>query len=532
MFARWGNVRLRAAQKALRQGRVDDCFGLCQQPEVRDHAAAGPLLDDLAKALLARARLHRQAGRYAAALEDLDRVEQIGRGSPDTATLRAQLRDHLQSAADREADNRQAYQRAAERLRAGRLESVRHDVQRVNDETQRIELARELEQRVQRSSEVLHQAEDALARDDVLTAVRLWQDASRRFGRTRETETFAARLASPLRTAVMQWSRDGQIERALAARSAVETLLPITSVLAECDRLLRLLARAVHELANGDHASLRQTLLRLKGMQTDAPWIDAALAAAGEIQSGQEALTASPLGVCASVAPRRASPAADLDVHSPEAETMISPAPATPISADALPLTQPLLVLVDGGGSSLLVHGDRIRLGRGGSQATVDVPLTGDVEPHHADVIRRGADYFLNAYGPATVNQRPVEHTLLRDGDRITLGSKMRMVFHKPSAKSDTAVLRLSHRCRLPQDVRDIVLFQETCLVGQSLTCHLRTTEGDGQLVLFERGGHLHARQTSGKGWTAQATMAIAAGETIELGDMRLTIKRYNGQSG
>jgi hypothetical protein len=192
-----------------------------------------------------------------------------------------------------------------------------------------------------------------------------------------------------------------------------------------------------------------------------------------------------------------------------------------------LHLDRPLLVLVDGGCSALLVRREHVRLGCAGGSGAVDVPLPADVQSHHAEIVRRGEDYFLTAYGPVTVNRRRVEHTLLRDGDRIVLGDNAKMVFARPSAKSTTAVLRLSHRCRLPQDVSEVILFDETCLIGPVPSCHVRTAEGTGQVVLFERGGGLHARQTAGNGWLNAAARAVPAGQTLDFGDLRVTVKPY-----
>ncbi|MEW6249526.1 MAG: FHA domain-containing protein, partial [Planctomycetota bacterium] len=154
----------------------------------------------------------------------------------------------------------------------------------------------------------------------------------------------------------------------------------------------------------------------------------------------------------------------------------------------------------------------------------VDVPLPADIHSHHADIIRRGDDYFLTAYGPVEVNHQRLTQSLLRDGDRLALGAG-RLLFARPSAKSASAVLRLSHRCRLPQDVSDIVLFRETCLVGPAASCHLRTHGGEDQIVLFERGGALYARQTAGRGWLSAPARAVVAGQPLEFGDLRVTVR-------
>lgn len=525
MFSRWLFVRLKAAEKALRQGRIDDACAAALQPDLRQHPRGQKLLDQLVKPLMSRARLHRQAGRYQEALADLGRLEALGRAGPDVQTLRQRIAEEVRQDAQQDAARQEAYHRAADHLRAGRLETGRLNIERIEDTGQREQLADELEHHLRRGSELLRQAATALDRDDVLTAARLWEDACRGHGRTAETDKLAVRLAKAYRQTLEQWHKDGRVERLLSARRGMKALLPADPALAEWARVVALCSRAVAQLTAADYAGLRQTLLQLKGVRDKAAWVDSALEALVRVAEGRDLLLASPLGLCASTAGRAAPPAVPAD---PDETRVAVPALALePPDPDAIKLDRPLLMLVDGGGSSLLIQRDRIRIGSAGTTAEIDVPIPAEIQGHHADLIRRGEDYFLTAYGPAQVNHRRVEHTLLRDDDRIVLGSSAKMVFSKPSSKSESAVLRLSHRCRLPQDVGDVVLFRETCLIGPGPTCHVRTREGKGQLVLFERGGVLYARQTAGSGYLSAPVHAVVAGRTIDFGDLRLTVKPY-----
>jgi len=190
------------------------------------------------------------------------------------------------------------------------------------------------------------------------------------------------------------------------------------------------------------------------------------------------------------------------------------------------------LMLVDGAGSFLLLPRDCVRIGRAGRDVQVDVPIPADIQAHHADITRDGEDYFLTAHGPVQVNQREVRRTLLRDGDRIVLGPKAKMVFHKPSVKSDSAVLKLSHRCRLAQDVGEVVLFRQTCLIGPQSSCHIRTADGQTQVVLFERGGRLYGREAASAGGKLGDPRELAADATYDFGEVRITLKSCDARSG
>jgi len=517
MFGRWFYVRVRAAERALEQGRLDDAYAAAQQPDVREHPDAAGLLDELARMLTARARLHRQAGRLADALADLDRVAQLGRLSAEADDLRRQTAAELQRHASDAAEQRAAYAQAADHLRAGRLETARQALRQVADPEQRAELADALDERVRRAGELLARAGEALERGDVLAAVRMWQDARARFGQTPAADELVLRLGKALRTLVEAWYREGRLERLQAVRAAVAALVPADPTLSEPERLVELCARAAGQLAARQFDALRQTLLRVKAGGGEAPWLTTALGALERIADGEEQLLASPLGLFASQ--DGAAP--------PDARPVTLPPAVAPAAPTGVTLTRPLLVLVDGGPSFLLAQPERVRIGRGGSRYPVEVPLPGDVLGHHADILRRGEEYFVAAFGPLTVNQRPARQERLRDGDRIEFGGPVRLTFARPSPMSASAVLRLSHRCRLPQDVSEVVLLCDTCLIGPDPTCHVRTGDGSGRVVLFERHGTLFGRLAVGPEQAGASARALALGVPQEFGDVRITVLPY-----
>lgn len=528
MFGRWVNTRLKVAEKALRLGRIDDAYAALSAADLRKDARGQELAAELVAPMLARARLHRQAGRYSDALADLDRLATLGQDTLDVQTLRRQVEREMQLGAAQAAQAQVAYDQAVNQLRAGNLDAGRAQVERVADTMKREQLQAELAQRQERGAELLDQAAAALDRNDVLLAARHWQDATTRHGRTTASDQLATRVAAALRDAVQRWHADGRLETLLAVEPHIAVLVSHDATLTDVQRLAELNRRAATELARRDYAALRQTLLRLKAARGDVAWVNAALAAVAGIGDGEETLLASPLGLLVSLpgnsggrtndrrGPVGAAPArlvkADLDARS--------------IYGDAVRLDRPLLMLVDGGGSSLILHREQVRIGRAGTSAPIDVALPAELESHHADIVRRGSDYFLHAYGPARVNDLSVRQVRLRDGDRVTLGDGGRFTFSLPSARSESAVLRLSHRCRMAQDVSDVVLLVDTCLVGAGSAVHVRTNE-DGQLVLFEHAGGLCARPTGGQAFLTAPPVPVIAGQTLEFGNLRVTVKVY-----
>lgn len=528
MFGNWTNVRIRTAEKALKQGRFDEAWACASRPEVQQESRGQRLLDELVRPLLARARLNAQAGAYREALDDLDRLAAVGRGGADADALRRRVVAELKEKHDRRAEAHDAVARATDDLKAGRLESGRLAIDRVDDSVRREQLQEELDARVQRSARLLEQAEAALAASDVHAAARFWEEAVTRHGRTAASDAFAVRLSAVARQELDAWLADGRLQRVEAGLSGLAALRKVDPGLTEIGGLLEICRAAAGCVQRGEWAGMRAALLRLISARGELRWVRAALDAAAEVAAAHERLLTSPLGALAPLdAPARR-------LNDANRETAAGEAWGARMADGAWTLRgEPRLLLVDGAGSNLLVFRDTVRIGRLKGDAGVDVPIPGDVHSHHADVVRDGDDYFLVAHAAARVNGREVRRILLRDGDRITLGSNGRFTFRKPSAKSGTAVLALSDRCRLPQDVSQVLLFRDACVIGPQLHAHIRTREGATRAVLYEQDGGLRVRPTTAEGRPAGASELLVLRKSQDVGDVRLTLTEYDpGDSG
>lgn len=519
MLSRWLFARLRTAENALRAGQLDDAFHRLIESDDRDQRRHRELAGELARAILARARLAAQAGRFRDALGDLDRIARLGAINDDARALRSRveaeshLHEHRQQADD------QAARAAAARLAEGRLESGRIEIERLEDPRRREALKEQLDARVQRSEQLLDEALGALARGDVLAACRNWEDACTRHGVTPRASEAAREIVPAYRKAVAEWFRAGLLDRVRNAVGLAARLRTHSPELQEAERLAELARRAGQQLGSMELQRLKETLLRLRSAAPQAAWAVDALAVVERILALHGELLSGPLGVLASGFEK--DPENRIPPRGDARQTMS-------VAADALRTDRPLLLLLDGTGSAALLTAERVRIGRAGGSVAVDVGLPADVSSHHADITRSGEDYFLTTYGPTRVNGQPVTRTLLHDGDRIVLGTTGKLVFRRPSVRSESAVLALGDRCRMAHDVSKVVLFHETCLIGPSAAAHLETREGDSRVVLFEREGRLWARLTARDNRPAGVPLPLAAGRPTELGDLRLTVKPYD----
>lgn len=522
MFSRWLNTGIKAAERALSEGRVDEAFARLLQEDTRNQRRIQELLPQLGRMLMARARVAAQAGHYRDAISDLDRLNQIGQSDAEAIAIRKRAEEELNLRVERHAGADEAIHRAADEIRAGRLESGRLTIDRLENPNKREQLREELDIRVQRSDQLIRQAQDALERDDPLAACRFWEEACQKHGRTARSDELALRLGSAVWKEIDGAFQAGRLERVRSGLEAAGMLSSFAPGIGELKRQLSLVAEAAGYLAGNQADRLREALLRLRSMSPDAGWIAIALDRVDRMLSAKADLASSPLG---QVAP----PQRIMSLSETVARPVVAAIPSRPLGESPRLFSGRLLLLVDGTGSGLLLANSSIRIGRAG--AAVDLPLPADLLSNHAELVRDGDDYVLVSHGPATVNHRAVSRARLVDGDRIVLGGSAKMVFRKPSLKSDSAMLQLGDRCRMPQDVSFVVLFKGTCLLGPQASCHIRTREGDSRLVLFDRAGELFVRRAGRDGLPTGPAEALATGKTQDFGDIRLTLKVYEDKA-
>ncbi len=518
MIGRWRFARIRGAKRALDEGRLDDALRALGQID-SNILREKELCEELVTRLLARARLAAQAGRYDDALADLDVIATIQPARPEAAILRARIDDELSQRRRRKAHAHQAEHQAEHELAAGHLDSGREAIERIDDPARREQLREQLDIRLQGCRRRLTQAEEALRRGDLFAACRHLADARDQYGQLRESEQFETRLVQACQRDFDRWLSEGDLLRLADGLRAIRQLGSDRPELRRFEQALRWIGQAAGELLELDLSTLRETLHRLAAICGQADWLRQAIRHADAMQQARSALLASPLGLLSpSQAAGGAGPTARAAAAAP------ANGPVGPADRAIEVGTRPVTLLIDGTGSVRLVRGAVVRIGRAGGLPGIEVPLPADVHRLHAEILCDDGAYVLTARdGTVEVNGRRVRQVLLRDGDRIRLGGSARMVFCQPSRQSESAVLRLSDRCRLAGDVGTVVLFAGTCLVGPQRRCHVHTREGDSTLVVFERGGRLYARRCGRDGRPTGEALPLPAGEPVELGDLRLT---------
>ncbi len=158
---------------------------------------------------------------------------------------------------------------------------------------------------------------------------------------------------------------------------------------------------------------------------------------------------------------------------------------ASEVSSPGSMTPKRFVLWIDGVGGFLVCMAPRITFGQATALGPVDVPLFADVSRLHAELSRDGEGYVLESAREVMVNGASAKRTILRTGDRVTLGATCQFVFHQPVPISPSARLELVSGHRLPVAVDGILLMAENLILGPGPQAHVLLPEGSGNLVFY-----------------------------------------------
>lgn len=502
--------RLRQAQRALHEGRLDEACALCRDPRLRSHRRGAELAAAVCDALVRRGKAHLMEDRYPQAIGDCEQAMALGGPTPEVrklheATLEAARLQ--QRRAQREARLLHAARDAIERGSLAGGQRVLEGVGAVDSRAGL--LMNELDERRERMETALRRASEAAAGQDSDAAIRellLARDAG---GTDPRVVELGRQLVEQTRRRLEAALRDGRLDLADALERRLERLEDRSIDGQRLRAAVRHLREARDAIALGQPADA-VPLLGKVAAQIGAPdWLTQLIASAERADAELRALRGGALQLLGSLAVPREPPAART-VH-PNSPTQGQAADRAS-GPGGLPFL--FLLQVDGVGSFLVSRAARLTIGPVGASHACDVPLA--MEPSVPPVVveRVDEDYFLRGAAVA-VNDRPGNGKLLGRGDRIALGARCRLCFDVPHASSTTAVLDLVAARALRSDVRRVILMDRELVIGPGAAAHIRVDALPAPLVLQARDGRLLC---AGNGPATVGQRVLERGEPLPLG--------------
>jgi len=531
MFGGLMSARLKAAENALRDGRIDEAFRLATAPDLIEQHRAGAVLTGLTDKFIERARIHFRAERFAEASADLDRAELGGTKSEEIAELRRHIGTVAAEVMRQEASRKERIEAAKRRVEAGSLAAGRNILEGASEsDPQAQRLHQSIEQRANEVRDLLGHVEGLLAQGQIARAAERLLAAKRLDAHAAKVSAMETKMCETVLGRARAALKEGRPAKAAAELKSLGALGGSSVPRRELADMLAKARAAGDALLAHNYANARQQMLALGRLLPGIKWIDKAVEQLRQIDDIGTALRAGPLGERLDSHPGRVGQDERSETRRPHAggldETIAVPTLADP--DDSLP--QRLLLLVNGGGSYLLLRGDRISIGRAASQQPADVAIFSDLAERHAHISKVDEDYFLFAGKDVEVGGRRTKHQLLRDGDRVVLARRAKFGFRLPSRKSLSAVLDLSDTTKMPNDVRRVILFDRHATIGVGHNSHIRCTTALQTLVLFERDGALWIRPRSDGRGRVDA-QRVKMGAPIEMAGMSFVVEPWQVRS-
>jgi hypothetical protein len=268
-------------------------------------------------------------------------------------------------------------------------------------------------------------------------------------------------------------------------------------------------------IEKGLAAETAESLLKLQTMWPSADWVGKLAEHARQWREALTSLRTSPLSLLGGI-PVAATPASPFSEGKQKGDAGVA-ATVRPV------------IHLDGIGSYQVLTEPSISIGPRSSSRKLDLPLMIDPSAPTIKLSRSDEDYFLTSVSPVTVNESPCTSRLLRDGDRIGLGTRCRVTFRRPSAASGTALLDISG-ARLPTaGIRQVILMDREIVIGPGSAVHIRADQLSAPLVLIRNDDGSSFRSTADveiDGRTLSKNAVLPLGVAISIGSLRFVISR------
>jgi len=457
----------------------------------------------------------------------LDRAEAGGVMKTEIAELRGYVQTVAAEHERRDDSRRARLDAAVKRIEGGSVAAGRDMLERVATEDRAAhEVRRKADERAADAARMVEHAERLLAAGQIPAAAERVRKAKAVDAHNEQVARLELQLCEKAMENAKAAIMEGNLSRAADELTCIGDLgkaLPRRRELAD---LLTTAREAAACMAGHRYSEARRQVMSLARQLPDAKWLKAAAEQLRQLDELQTALCAGPLGDRVVVSPSRGLQPARTSAR-PEGRGSLEDTVGLPGRIDvAGGIPDRLLMLVDGGGSYLILRGGQASVGRAASEHPADVPLFSDVAERHANVARVDDDYFLFGVKEVEIGGNKTKHQLLRDGDRIVLGKKAKFTFRLPSRKSPSAVLELSDTTKMPNDVRRVVLFHQQATIGNGPNAHVMCRHAGTPLVLFERNGQLWIRQQS-DGHVDTGAKPLRLGEPVEIGGVSLVLEPW-----
>jgi len=529
-------LRIRQAECALADGRLDEAFEIAQSEDIRRHRHGQRLIGGLTRALIRRGQENLTAGQFQPALTDCNKAEKLAGNTSEIAKLRAAVCSEILKTQQGHEQEALRVAQARQQVDNGWLsvgERILEAAPSAHEQAKR--LRQELAAVRLQTEDAVAKARQALKQGDIEQAIDLARSAQLARNKNGQVAELRRQISRRVLEHVRTHMEQGRIDR---AQSLMQRLAPLGedgSEIAELRRALIQCHRAAEFIAAGKPTAALPLLRKVKTICPAARWLEVSLAEVKQAAEALEELDAGPLGLSIAdaaagqeswdVVPNEDAVALEPDTQ--QGSAMVERQMADAGDNSSVPAK--LVMQVDGVGSFLVFREARVTIGPISSSARPDLGLIADPNLPVVTIERVDGDYFVRSQAPVEVNGASVTEKLLSDGDCIALSRRCRIRFHLPNPASTTATLTVSGTRLGRPDIRQMVLMDRDILIGPYTNNHIRTDQLSEVVALFVQNGRLLCRAREGvavDGRPLDPSVGLVINKRIAIGKFSMVVTR------
>ncbi|MHC4646223.1 MAG: hypothetical protein ACYTBJ_12030, partial [Planctomycetota bacterium] len=408
-------LRIKQAECALADGRLDEAFELVRAEDVRRHRQGQKLRGRLARAFAERGQNHLAAQRLQQAMTDCNKADKLAGNLPEIAELRAAIcrtMEHRQHGHQKHAEK---LAQAKEHIDNGWLSAGEQMLAEAagNDSQADLLLQQAAAMRLKIDAVVTRGAGDLEAAIDIVVKA----------GITDAHDPKAAELTARIKSLACQRIVEdlgkGRLDPAESLLQRVTPLAPQAGDTKELAFAIVHCRKAARLISAGQPHGAARALRKVKTVLPKAAWLDAAINQAQQAAEAIDALCTGPLaldacetgqaGEDATVIEHGYARSFENDDNKParaQRKATFEPPPDS-----RLPST--FVLQVDGVGSFLVLRDESVTVGPISSSLRPALALVADPHLPVATIERSDEDYFVRSQRPIYVNDRPVTEKLL-----------------------------------------------------------------------------------------------------------------------
>ncbi|MBN2315425.1 MAG: hypothetical protein JXM79_15960 [Sedimentisphaerales bacterium] len=520
-------LRLKQAETAIADNRLDEAFEIVQSENIRQHRRGQKLIGRLARAFARRGQENLETERIQLALLDCNKAEKLAGNTLEVAKLRSAICAEMEQRRLRDRHRSFKVAQAKQHIQDGWLSAGEQILDGTDDQDSQAGIVRQQAEVVRlQIGQAISKVEQALGRNDLDSAIEIALKAGIAGNQNHEIVELVSKLRAMAVKQIRENLNEGRMNLAQSFWQKVSPIADGSGEISELGRVLAQCRQAAEHIAAGRPREAVPLLRKATSVCPSAQWLATLADQTRQAADLLDELAASPIADDRRWTMddgRQAMRESDSQLSEEQPKAMGYK--GSDVSKGSLP--SKFVLQVDGIGSFIVLRDGRVTIGPISSSAHPTVGLMADPNLPVATIERAEDDYFIRSASPVRVNDTTTTNKLLANGDRIGLSPRCGMRFMIPNPASATAMLNLSTAQLGRADVRQIILMDRDILIGPNAGSHIHAESLEETIALYVKNGRLLCKANQAilvEDKPVSATSGLLIEKPIRIGRMSMVL--------